>query len=121
MVESNLANTIDGFLKKEFSQYQYTKGYWFKYKNQQLELDFLIPGLKVAIEVQGQQHYFFNNLFHKTNNDLRKQKYRDSLKAEWCAEKGFTLVEFPYDSLPSNSEEFKEIILQKVKEACSGS
>ena len=117
MVESNIAATVEGFINKEFSQYHYISGHWFTFHSQKLEIDFLIPSLKVAIEVQGEQHYKFTKLFHKTAAGLRSQKYRDSLKSEWCDQNNYKLIELGYKEIPKmSSGEFKQLVLQKALE-----
>jgi hypothetical protein len=49
--------------------------------------------VKVAIEVQGQQHYTFNTMFHKTEEDFIKQQERDQLKKDVCLKKDIELYE----------------------------
>lgn len=62
-----------------------------------LYLDFYIPHLKAAVEVHGQQHYGFSNLFHGTLMDFVKQKKKDVEKREWCERNGIRYVELPYN------------------------
>lgn len=52
------------------------------------EVDFLI-------EYQGVQHYEPKEKFGGMSG-LRKQKFNDSLKREFCREKNLTLIEIPY-------------------------
>lgn len=52
------------------------------------ELDFLI-------EFQGIQHYEAKSKFGGPAG-LRKQKFNDNLKREYCKKHGYTLVEIPY-------------------------
>lgn len=49
-----------------------------------LFLDFLIPQIKLAIEVHGQQHYEYIPFFHKTKADFVLAKAKDEDKIEWC-------------------------------------
>lgn len=45
-----------------------------------LELDFYIPSLSLAIEVNGAQHYSKINKFHKYTGDFHNQVVRDYIK-----------------------------------------
>lgn len=61
-----------------------------------LELDCYNEELKIALEYQGIQHYKYTPAFHKSKNDLYKQRYRDTFKKEKCEEHGIILLEVPY-------------------------
>ncbi len=60
-------------------------------------LDFYIPMLKIAVEVQGEQHYKFNKHFHVTPEGFAKQRKRDREKAEWCDLNNIELILLPYN------------------------
>jgi len=49
-----------------------------------LFLDFLIPQIKLAIEVHGQQHYEYTPFFHKNKADFISGQAKDEDKIEWC-------------------------------------
>lgn len=49
-----------------------------------LTIDFFIPQLRIAVEVDGSQHKKFNKFFHGTIENFRKQKERDARKKSWC-------------------------------------
>jgi len=57
-----------------------------------LALDFLIPTLPLAVEVQGRQHYVFIKHFHKTREKFIDQLKRDRIKAEWLDLNNIPLV-----------------------------
>lgn len=61
-----------------------------------LEIDLYNDDLKLAVEVQGDQHYKFNAYFHKNKEHFLNQRYRDEMKKWKCKERGITLVEVPY-------------------------
>jgi len=58
-----------------------------------LELDFYIEELSIAAEVQGNQHYFFVEFFHKTFDKFRDQRKRDEDKQIVCRTRGIKLYE----------------------------
>jgi len=49
-----------------------------------LFLDFLIPQIKLGIEVHGQQHYEYTQFFHKNKAEFMLAKAKDEDKIEWC-------------------------------------
>ena len=62
-----------------------------------LYLDFYVPTFKIGYEIQGQQHYKFTSMFHKSKADFMKQKKNDREKAEWCEINSINLIELKYD------------------------
>ena len=67
-----------------------------------LFLDFLIPQIKLAVEVHGQQHYEFCPFFHKTKADFVLAKAKDEDKIEWCELNSIDLITLKY----SETDEF---------------
>lgn len=68
--------------------------------------------MKLLIEVQGQQHYSFNKLYHLDKNNFDKQKFNDRLKEEWAQENGYRLLSIKYDTINKlDDQAFKEIII----------
>jgi len=61
-----------------------------------LEIDLYNDDLKLAIEVQGDQHYKFIPFFHRNKDAFLNQRYRDAMKKEKCKQNGITLIEIPY-------------------------
>ena len=61
-----------------------------------LEIDLYNDDLKLAIEVQGDQHYKFTPFFHKNKDSFTMQRYRDEMKKQKCIKEGITLIEIPY-------------------------
>jgi very-short-patch-repair endonuclease len=52
--------------------------------------------MKLAVEVNGSQHYKFNEWFQKTYMNFLKQQERDAAKREYCKQNGIFLLEIPY-------------------------
>ncbi len=61
-------------------------------KGERLELDFLIRKLKIAIEIQGNQHCEFVPFFHSTEKEFANQKERDKSKETLCSENSVELI-----------------------------
>ena len=62
-----------------------------------LEFDIFITNKNVLIEYNGQQHYEFVKLFHKTEKKFQAQKERDILKERLAKDNGFKFVIIKYD------------------------
>lgn len=62
-------------------------------KGERLELDFYIPSIQVAVEVQGRQHFVFTPRFHSDYECFLVQQKRDRAKAQICEAKGILLWE----------------------------
>jgi len=66
-----------------------------------LELDFYLPDLQMAIEVQGQQHVRFVPFFHETTAAFRRRLVYDRFKRLKCLERGVELYEvFAINDIP---------------------
>jgi hypothetical protein len=61
-----------------------------------LEIDLYNDDLKLAVEVQGDQHYKFIPFFHRNKEAFMMQRYRDEMKKQKCMNRGITLIEIPY-------------------------
>lgn len=61
-----------------------------------LEIDLYNNELKLAVEVQGDQHYRFTPFFHRNKETFLNQRYRDEMKKQKCIKAGITLIEIPY-------------------------
>ena len=61
-----------------------------------LYVDFFIPNKTVVIEVHGEQHYSFNEFFHKTKAEFYRSKKRDQDKSDWCALNSINIVVLKY-------------------------
>jgi hypothetical protein len=83
---------------------------WLRDSNlSRLELDIYLEEIKMAIEIQGIQHYQFTPYFHKTYQDFRDQRQRDREKRALCEGHGIKLIEIAcYTDLNIFIKEFKE-------------
>lgn len=78
-----------------------------------LELDGYNAGLNLAFEYQGIQHRKYTPKFHKSEEDFRKQQYRDKVKKEILKSLEIDLLEVPdyikYDNLENFVHEWLKI------------
>lgn len=89
---SKLEKYLSNELYTRFGQYSIRQNYrpdWLE----GLELDFYIDEIKIAAEVQGEQHYRFTPRFHKEYNDFLEQIKRDEKKQKICRENNIKLFE----------------------------
>lgn len=77
-----------------------------------LELDLYNKDLKLAIEVQGDQHYKFTPFFQKNKEAFLNQRYRDEIKKIYCKQNGITLIEIPYKV---GEKKLKNYIVQQLR------
>ena len=80
-----------------------------------MNVDSIIPMVKLAFEAQGQQHYYYNTKFHETMQDLRDQWMRDREKASALTNVKIALVEVPYSWDYTAESLSKEILDQTGK------
>lgn len=65
-----------------------------------LFVDFVIHELKLAIEVQGRQHFEYVPHFHKNMQGFEASQRRDAAKAQAVKDCGYTLMCFNGDEVP---------------------
>ena len=92
LYETTVKKTLDNLHIK----YQYEVGKKTLKWIENLRLDFYIPNLNIAIEVQGEQHYMSINKFGGDDN-LQKTIQRDRLKKYLCEKNGVKLYYIKYD------------------------
>ena len=80
--------------------------------NYKLYYDFFLPELNVAIEYQGEQHYFEKPKGFYSQEDIENLRERDKIKKEYCLNNQIKFVEIPYYDLEKLNEEYiKEVVL----------
>lgn len=100
--QSHLENEIERFLKSQNYLYKKQKTFpWLKDKGA-MKLDFFLPDYGVAIECQGEQHFFASD-FMGGEEKLIKLQNRDSLKENLCLDHGINVlyysdlgIDYPY-------------------------
>ena len=68
-----------------------------------MSLDFYLPHHSIAFEFQGRQHTEYVHHYHRSQENFKKQKQRDSQKKQWCALNDIDLVEV-FDKCISTDE-----------------
>ena len=66
-------------------------------RNQIVYLDFYLPLRKMAVEVQGEQHFKFIPHFHHTLTAFTQARRRDFEKKEWCSLNNISMITFNYN------------------------
>ena len=70
--------------------------------------------LRIAVEVDGEQHNHYLPHFHKTYANFLKQQERDLMKSKMILDRGLRLIRVPY-SVPNNDlEKFIMTELNKI-------
>jgi len=64
---------------------------------QTLYLDYYIPVLNTAVEIQGEQHFKYTPHFHKSIMGFAKARQRDADKSLWCENNGIILIQLPFN------------------------
>lgn len=89
--------------------YEETKNWILEYKHESLKfiaplrIDNVLLDIKLAIEVDGAQH-FKQYIYEETSNSLIERITRDIIKDKFCLENGFSLIRIPCNH--KNPEEY---------------
>ena len=107
------------YMKSIFAQFEIINNHrpdWLRY-NQNLELDIYLPELKLALEVNGIQHYEYVPYFHNNNEEnFVKQQERDEFKKKRCEEENIKLISIHYEYNYKNEEELIKYVRQSIEE-----
>lgn len=97
MATSKLQIAVGDLLDSSFPEYRIRENYrpdWLMSSNlTRLELDFYIEELKIAFEVQGNQHHTFIPFFHANYSEFEQRKQYDREKRDLCDGAGVRLIE----------------------------
>lgn len=112
-------NMVGEILKEIYPKYslEKTRPDWLTNPktNRKLELDFYNEELKLAVEVQGKQHYTTYASYNNTQEKLEYQQYRDEIKKTKCHEMDITLIEVHHNAFKLSREKIKKYIEKKLK------
>lgn len=107
--QSKLEKEIIEFLKVNNIKYEYQKR--FEWLGKQ-SLDFYLPEYNIAIECQGEQHFYLVNYFGGEKKYI-KQKENDTLKYILCKENNLNIIY--YTNIKNIDNYFAELIYDKNK------
>ena len=79
-----------------------------------LEIDCYNAELRIAVEIDGEQHSKYLPHFHKTHSNFLKQQERDLMKSKMIVERGIRLVRVPYTISSNELEKFLMSELNKI-------
>lgn len=96
---SHLERETTNVLNKYHINYEVQKRFDWLISNRgyRMPLDFFLPNYNVAIECQGEQHYFYMKRGYFTKDIVDKIKQRDKLKRELCETNGIHVHYIKYD------------------------
>lgn len=111
-IKSTLERDIEDFLILNDINYITQKKFdWLKYKRHQ-KLDFYLPDYNIAIECQGEQHFYEKSYFNRRGKSFSL----DENKKRLCNEHGITIlyysnlgIEYPYQVYEDKNELLKVI------------
>lgn len=81
-----------------------------------LRFDFFIPQKNIAIEFNGEVHYYFIPFFHKNKQGFKKRQEYDRYKISYCLSHNIKLYIIPFweiNNLYHSSDIFQEKFLAK--------
>jgi len=111
--ESHVRHILQNIFQKPFAS---TRPSWLKNPKtkRKLEIDCYNAELRIAVEVDGEQHSHYLPHFHKTYANFLKQQERDLMKSKMILDRGLRLIRVPY-SVPNNDlEKFIMTELNKI-------
>ena len=79
-----------------------------------LELDCYNENLKLAVEINGLQHYQFVPFFHESKKDFDYQLFRDQEKIRLCEEKKICLIIIPHTYTYKNPNKLRKFIYKQL-------
>jgi len=99
------AQAVKDFLRDHLSNHLVFEEYCLPCTGR-LRVDFLIPGKKIAIEYDGEQHEKYNSHFHKTRGGFINSLRRDELKDQFLEWNGYKVIRIVEKDLSKLSKEW---------------
>lgn len=97
MPTSKLQEQVAEFIYRTCRHYTIYENYrpeWLiSDRGTRLELDFYVPEILLAVEVQGAQHYVYIEHFHKNPEGFQRRLTDDEYKRDYCEKHKIRLVE----------------------------
>ena len=111
--ESHIRRILQNIFQKPFPS---VKPSWLvnDKTRRKLEIDCFNSELRIAVEVQGEQHYNYLPFLHKNYENFLKQQERDLLKSKIIKERGIRLIQVPYNVETNDLEKFLMVELNKI-------
>lgn len=100
-----MAHNIEFIPEKEF------KGMVSKRFKRPLRIDFYLPVYNIAIEFDGEQHFFKSKGFDSKTCTLKSRQANDEAKNEFCRLNNINLIRIPYTDI----NRITEILDEKLK------
>lgn len=107
---SELQSKVKAFLRPHWEKYVVYEE--FPVYGSRMKVDFVNASKRIAIEVQGEQHNEFVELFHQNSVGFWKSIQRDKTKAIWLESNNFKFVELIEGDLPKLTPQY---IVEKFK------
>ena len=111
--ESEGEAKVEGTLKKLKIKFSRQKTFRDLKDKSFLRFDFFAKdkGIKFAVEFDGEQHFRYIQIFHRTPQGFEDQKRRDRIKNEWCRKHKIPLLRISY----RDKDRVQEIVEEFVK------
>ena len=71
-----------------------------------LEIDCYNEDMRLAVEIDGEQHSRYIPHFHKTYDEFVKQQERDMMKSKMIQDKGIKLIRIPHHIRTNDLEKY---------------
>jgi very-short-patch-repair endonuclease len=111
--EAHVRRILQSIFQKPFAS---CRPAWLKnpHTKRKLEIDCYNAELRIAVEIDGEQHSKYLPHFHKTHSNFLKQQERDLMKSKMIVERGIRLVRVPYTISSNELEKFLMSELNKI-------
>lgn len=110
--QSKGENAVEEYLKTHKILYETQKRFEDCIDKRSLPFDFYLPNYNLCIEYQGSQHYIPTRRFGDEEKLIYRQKH-DSIKREYCKNKGIELLEIPYTEFNNIAQIIEDVVKSK--------